>query len=72
MKNPWVSGGKQKKAGSIVFKAVLRRQAADVVKQQKGLDWEKVGQVVMGSAIEKGEGERKLHAGEAKLAAELF
>ncbi len=67
-----VSGGKQKKAGSVVFQAELRRQAGDVVKQQTGLVWEKVGQVVMGSAIEKGEGERELHAGEAKLVAELF
>ncbi len=72
VKNPWVSGGKQKKARSIVFQTELRRQAGDVVKQQTGLDWEKVGQVVMGSAIEKGEGERELRAGEAKLAAELF
>ncbi len=62
----------KKKARSIVFQAELRRQAGDVVKQQTGLDWEKVGQVVMGSAIEKGEGERELRAGEAKLAAELF
>lgn len=49
----WVSGGKQKKAGSIIFDAKLRRQADDVVKQQTGLDWEKVGQAVMGSAIER-------------------
>lgn len=72
VKNPWVSGGKQKIARSVFFHAELRRQAGDVVKQQTGLDWEKVGQVVMGSAIEKGEGERELRAGEAKLAAELF
>lgn len=63
---------KTKETGSVVFQAELRRQAGDVVKQQTGLDWEKVGQVVMGSAIEKGEGERELRAGEAKLAAELF
>lgn len=73
VKDPRVSGRKQKKAGSAVFQAELRRQAGDVVKQKTGLDWGKVGQVVMGSASgRKGEGERVLCGGEAKLLAELF
>lgn len=64
-----------KKARSIIFEYELRRQVGDVVKQQTVLEREEVGQTVMGSAIETGEGGRELGGGcaeEAKPAAELF